>query len=215
MIVVSGFLEFRLKCFHLRKRCGWQNAVGWGDKLDRGAKEAEVFRLHPVVNSRKDRCLEKSDEFTASVPKLPGWSCLWGGWSVSGFGRLPAGESAVLAICSQSGRVGSGEPPGKVFSWIPVQAPRTLAGTRGHVAAGCVFDWLLDRSQLCCLLLSFWLFTCGSWEVSMATKPPRRYCDESQGNFCFLSSFLVTQRICCFSCQKGGSPSKGLEVWFL
>lgn len=120
--------------------------------------------------------------------------CLWGGWSASRFGCPPAGESAALAVCSQSGRAGTVEPPGKVFSWIPVQAPRTLPGTGGHVTAGCVFDWLLDRSQARCIVLSFWLFTGDPWEVGMATRPPGRYCDEPHRDFCFLGSFLVTQR---------------------
>lgn len=43
MIVVSGFLEFRVKCFHSSKRHCWKNAVGWGDKLDRGEKKQKCL----------------------------------------------------------------------------------------------------------------------------------------------------------------------------
>lgn len=196
IVVVSVFSEFRVKCFLVSKPCGWKNAWGWGDNPDR---EGEAF--HFIMSSTATvngtfQILMNSllQEFSAPVPKLPGPS-MPPLWVICFLIWAPARQrKCCLGSMKPIWKGRNLESPSKVFSWIPVQAPRTLAGTGGHVTAGCVFDWLLDGSQVCCFLLGFWLFEWDPREMGVATKPPGRHCDEFHRDFCFLNSFLVIKR---------------------
>lgn len=137
---------------------------------------------------------------------LQGEVCLWGGWFACEFGCCPAGESAALAVCSQSGRAGSGESPGKVFSWIPVQAPRTSPSG---------WNWRASHCWLC--VVGCWPNArhAGLWFLAVHWRPGR-CCEKPHRAFLrVLLSHPPSKELWLLLQAGRPRPANGSETYFL